>query len=222
MRQKEISELISELRDSNPHVRRDAAYDLGFMKDSRAEEPLIASLEDKNYSVRDGAAEALGLIKDSRAVVPLIPILKDSDYHVRDGAVHALHEINDARAIEPLGIVALYDQNASVRRHAVDALVGMDDPRAVAVLLSVLSKTKDTELIASEYVLLLRQGIPDSEAQLVEALDSFGNQKMAEDFINCGSSKLRLAAEKWASQNGYKIISVPDQGGPKWGEAQRR
>lgn len=120
---KDMSLLVSVLKDENPSVRYKAVKILGELKDPRAVEPLISVLKDKDWSVRWEAVEALGKLKDPRAVEPLIFVLKDGDnglsIHLR--AVESLGELKDPRAVEPL-ISALKNENWFVRKVTVEAL----------------------------------------------------------------------------------------------------
>ncbi|RKY41050.1 MAG: hypothetical protein DRP85_07295, partial [Candidatus Makaraimicrobium thalassicum] len=54
-----MSFLISELKNEDKHVRKDAAEALGDIGDKRAVEPLIQALKDEDPNVRESAAEAL-------------------------------------------------------------------------------------------------------------------------------------------------------------------
>jgi hypothetical protein len=100
-----VSQLIDELKDTDSDARRNAALELGKIKDPRAAEPLIAALHDASPYVRMNAVEALealGKIDDPRAVEPLIADLNNRDSQVRQMAAEALGKINDPRAVEAL------------------------------------------------------------------------------------------------------------------------
>ena len=66
-----VEPLIAALKDENIHVRSNAVYVLGEIKDQRAVEPLIAALKDENIHVRARAADALRKI-DQRALPRLL------------------------------------------------------------------------------------------------------------------------------------------------------
>jgi hypothetical protein len=80
-----VEPLIAALKDTDSHVRFDAAWALGQIKDPRAVEPLIVALKDTGtYSelqihghVSAQAAQALGQIKDPRAVSSLLAVLRE-------------------------------------------------------------------------------------------------------------------------------------------------
>ena len=115
-----LSELIWQLGDPSPDVRREAADALGASGDPRSVKPLIGVLKDDSFRVRIGAAYALGKI-GSPAVEPLIVALEDGNPLVREGAAIALGHIQDSRALKPLN-AALMDPTPEVRESAQLAL----------------------------------------------------------------------------------------------------
>jgi HEAT repeat protein len=128
--QKRIDELIKQLGDENDSVRRDAAWNLGKIADSKtaqslikreAVQPLIKALADKNPSVRTYVASALGKIGDLTALHPLINALEDSDPNVRLFAANALGVLGDPLAEQPLNNL-LKDKDSRVQKMAARAL----------------------------------------------------------------------------------------------------
>jgi len=183
-------------------------YSRNVRKDARAVGPLVAALKDENRHVRKEAAWAL-------AVEPPIAALKGKDWSVREEAARALVKVGSP-AVGPL-IAALEDGNPNVREKAARALGGIKDARAVEPLIAAL-KDRKLEIVAGAYAFFIRRGEPGSEYILIEALNKFGYGSMAEDFLNCGNSKLKKAAIKWAKRNDYLIIpSREARNGPVWG-----
>lgn len=134
---KRFESLISDLKNHDSSIRRNAATALGRLKDARASAPLLNALEDEDHYVRKSAARALGQLKDPIAVEPLIAALRDKYYLVREEAALALGKLGDTRAIEPL-ILALKDKSSYVRRNTAVALGELKDRRAVVPLLDAL------------------------------------------------------------------------------------
>ena len=66
--------------------------------------------------------------------------------------------------------------------------------------------------------LSVKLGIPESEEKLGAIIMVFGNTKMAEDYLNSGSSILHQWAIKWANANGYYIKPVPGTSRIRWGQ----
>jgi hypothetical protein len=65
-------ELMDHLNDSNPAVKRAAAYSLGQMKHQPAIPQLLSLLKDPDLWVRDAAALSLALFEDE--VIPLLDL----------------------------------------------------------------------------------------------------------------------------------------------------
>ena len=113
--------LLKTLRQPQWIARRNAAWAMGALDDSRAVKPLIAAMSDVEPEVRAQAAWALGALDDAAALERLAETVKDSDARVRRQAAWALGVIGDSRAT-PVLIVALKDADAGVRRQAAWAL----------------------------------------------------------------------------------------------------
>ena len=140
-----IETLIAEVQSSNLFVRDKAARDLGKVGPA-AVDPLILLLTDKDKAVRGAAAEALGLIADPRAVAPLIQSMRDP-YLGRPSfgeASGALVRIG-APAVAPL-IALVHDRDFWASIGAIWALGEIKDPRAVDVLLAVVT-TDHTHIV---------------------------------------------------------------------------
>jgi HEAT repeat protein len=216
-----VDALLSLLND--PQKRDRAIEALANTKDPRAVEPLIALLQtpysgkpqpygngigqaanDPNpvrpmtyYSV----AEALGRMGDPRAVAPLIEYLQNGPVQ-RMIASDALAELGPP-AVGPL-IGLLHDSNEQTRRLAAKALASLafaqtEDHRAKDALVAAL-KAKDIAIVAGGYQYYVSLGAPGSQGMLAAALDQFGDQLMAEWFLNCGNVKLEDAARAWAEK----------------------
>ena len=133
--------LVRTLQHQAWVARRNAAWALGALDDTRAVEPLLPLVKDPEPPVREQAVWALGALDDSAAVPALVAALKDSDPRVRRQAAWAAGAIDDRRAVDGL-MTALRDDNRIVREQAAWALGAIGDSRAVDALLRVL---KDPE-----------------------------------------------------------------------------
>jgi len=155
--------------------------------------------------VRMAAADALVDIGDESAVEPLITVLQeDEDSGVRKSVVYALANFGTARALEPL-LEALQDADSGVRMAAADILAEFGDSRAVAESLNAALDEGDLAVAAGACDYFIKEGIEGSESMLVDALNAYGDEDMAEIFLNCGNSQLASAAEDWAKAYGYTI-----------------
>jgi hypothetical protein len=210
----EFESLIKQLQAKHPGTRAKAAMGLSKIKDARAVEPLINALNDVDSYVRGQAARALGKIKDARAVGPLINALQDDYTDVRGETANALGEIKDARAVEPL-MKILKDDDTYAREAASKSLIKIGTP-AVETLLNA-PKERNLKLIADTYYLFVCRGESGTETVLIEALHKYGTKKMTADFINCGNSQLKEAAQKMATNHGYKIEEYRNaMNSPSW------
>lgn len=106
--------------------------DVGFVA------PLVARLGDADVSVRLLAVRALGQIAgDHEGATALGLALRDEDAAVRAAACRSLGQLGAAEAVPEL-LAASRDVSASVRAAAVQALVGLDNPIALARLREVV------------------------------------------------------------------------------------
>jgi hypothetical protein len=100
--------------------------------------PLKAALGPGDPCVRQTAARLLGRTKHPRAVTALAEGLKDPDAVTRQLAALGLGMSDSRAAYDPL-VAALRDQEPGVRAAAATALGHLDDHRASAVLLPLLT-----------------------------------------------------------------------------------
>jgi HEAT repeat protein len=155
------------LKDADAKVRAAAATALGWLKDSRATEPVITLLHDTDPFVSYQAAQALGLLGDARAVEPLIAVLRGKNFSLKCAAVDSLGKLKDPRAFEPLSVLLwkgegelqtkaqyaltemgpmvveplcriLLEQDNPLRFFVADLLTKIHDVRAIGPLVSVL------------------------------------------------------------------------------------
>ena len=75
----------------------------------------------------------------------------------------------------------------------------MADISAQDALVAAL-KAKDVAIVAGGYQYYVRMGAPGSQGLLAAALDQFGDQLMAEWFLNCGDVQLEDAARAWGEK----------------------
>jgi HEAT repeat protein len=218
--------LIAALNDADAEVRFAAAAALAKLADRRAVGPLIATLKDTDSSVRWSAAFAL---RDFGipAVSPLIAVLEDTEPAVRAIAARILGEIKSPLtegvdrpglgiAVDPL-IAALEDSDSEVRSTAAYALVEIGAPAAERLIPAL--RAGDLAVVARAHSFFIEWAEPGSEDPLIKALNAYGTSEMAAEYLNCGNSALREAAQKWAAVHGYSTVSLPRSGrvGGGWG-----
>jgi beta-lactamase regulating signal transducer with metallopeptidase domain len=139
-----LEPLTNALNDSNPSVRRNAAWAIGELTNMRGSEranavpTLISLLNDSDEWVRMASVRALGEIRDERAVEKLISALSDGAWRVRELGAWALGEMKEERAVQTLCKMLLEDSQAEARETAAGALGEIRSAQAVASLTQAL------------------------------------------------------------------------------------
>ncbi|HEX7315154.1 MAG TPA: HEAT repeat domain-containing protein [Pyrinomonadaceae bacterium] len=152
-------------------------------------ELFAEALKAEEEETRKGAAEALGKLKDPRAADWLVEGLRDPSVYVSRGAAKALAELNPPVSERLVALLA--DEDANVRRRAVEVLAHVEDARAVGHLIDAL---KDEDLIirreASEA--LAKRRDPRAVLPLIDALgdaDGWVRFNAAEGLGNTGDPR---------------------------------
>lgn len=144
--------LTNALNESNPSVRRNAAWAIGELTNMRGGERanavprLVVLLDDSDEWVRMAAARSLGEIRDDRATEGLIAQLADRQWLVRNTAAWALGEMKEKRAVETLCNLLRSDAQFEVRKTTAWALAEIQDKRAVETLCNVLQSDAQAEV----------------------------------------------------------------------------
>lgn len=159
---KDIQQLIQDLKDKDRYARIAAVEALRKMGDAAAVPGLIEALSDSDWGVRWVAAGALGEVGDAAAVPALLQTLPRSDTILREIAAQSLGRIGSAAVtglremlthpnkevrlvvVQTLGEIgrastitdlvdALQDEDWQVRWAAVKALEMIGTPEAKAI-----------------------------------------------------------------------------------------
>ncbi|MDC0671823.1 HEAT repeat domain-containing protein [Nannocystis radixulma] len=126
--------------------------DVGFVA------PLIAWLGDSDVGVRLLAARALGQIAgEHEGAAALALALHDDDAGVRAAACRSLGQLGAAESVPAL-LTASRDPSSSVRAAAVQALVGLDNPIALARLREVVLADNAPAVVIQAIAGLSRSG----------------------------------------------------------------
>ncbi|WP_434415227.1 HEAT repeat domain-containing protein [Nannocystis pusilla] len=120
--------------------------------------PLIARLGDRDVGVRLLAARALGQIGgEHEGAAALALALQDEDAGVRAAACRSLGQLGAAESVPAL-LTASRDPSSSVRAAAVQALVGLDNPIALARLREVVLADNAPAVVIQAIAGLSRSG----------------------------------------------------------------
>jgi TonB family protein len=160
--------ILSDLKNTNPSTRREAANQLGALRARDAVRALIATLPDKDATVREAAAFALGQIAAPAATDPLLRALSDKDAEARASAAFALGMIGDRKALPALS-KALDDSDAAVRSSAIVALGLMQDEQGVDEIVEMLGDSSFDARYDAAWA-LGQIGEPDADGPLRAAL----------------------------------------------------
>ena len=186
--------LVPLLKDSNEHVRAQAAKVLGDARYSDAFSELIKLVTDSAPRARFFAAEALGKLENKEAFDPLVKLLEetgDKDPHLRHAICFALSRLDMAAE---LGKLATHPSK-EVRIGAVVALRHIQSPEVAKFL-------KDTEpwvLAEAARAINDDQSIPEALPALAAALllPNVENEAFLRRAIN---ANLRLGDEASAER----------------------
>jgi len=99
-------------------------------------------------------------------------------------------------------------------RRIYDELKGKD---GTIVTKALVRKVLESNRRLQVLFLAVKLGIPGSEDRLNDVLEAYGDQSMAEDYLNSGSSELYAGAERWAQRRGYYIATGMGSHRVGWG-----
>ena len=127
--------LVEILQDEAEDVQQRAVEVLNTVQDSAPIRALLEALRSKEWWVKVRAFEALRTAGKSKLFDAVLILLKDADEYIRSSAVEILKK--DQRAFNHL-IKTLDDTDPGVQARTVEALVTLEDKRAVPVFLRLL------------------------------------------------------------------------------------
>ena len=151
--------LVDLLQDEAEDVQQRAVEVLNTVQDSAPIRVLLEALRSKEWWVKVRAFEALRTAGNSKLFDAVLTLLQDADEYIRSSAVEILKK--QQRAFNHL-VKTLDDTDPGVRARTVEALVTLEDRRAVPVFLRLLREmpTLGTLVIPALAKLEGRQAIP--------------------------------------------------------------
>lgn len=134
-----VEPLIGALTDKQPQARKNAAWALAEIRDTRAAEPLVGLLNDEAWQVRAFVVIGLGEVGNVQMAGSLVAAFRnEQNPQVRWYMAASLGRFHDACVIEPL-IDALKDAQPRVRAYAAASLGQVQSPLSVEPLIAALS-----------------------------------------------------------------------------------
>ncbi len=176
-----LAQLQQQLRSANAETRRQAAEQLGQVKDERAVEVLVMALTggERDLSVWYAVAQALVASGDARVIPALVEALQHhEDDFVRAEAAGILGKIGGAQAVEVLARALWEDRGIGgvVRAAAAWALGEIGGTQAVPALSAALAGNDKFEVLCNVAEALGKIG----GAQAIESLGRVLNDSRKE------------------------------------------
>lgn len=171
-----LADLLADLADPSPKLRRAAARDLAAHP--AAAKPLCARLPDEpELSVRESILSTLMLLASAEVVEGLIPYLESEDVWLRNAVIEALPRMPDA--CRPALTRDLSHPDADVRIFAVTTLAHLGDAASLAQLVQVLAEEPEVNVCAAAIEAVAERG----SGAALPALDAVAARFADEPFI---------------------------------------
>ncbi len=143
-----FEQAVKNISAKDPYLRRQAAEQLGSLRDPRATPYLKKLLKDENPFVRQAAVDSLGLLRAKDAIDDIIFVLKtDKETQVKQSAVVALGYIGEPKSVKVLiDLLNNPNETLSVKYAICNTLSIIRSTESVNSLVNLLSTTEDTNL----------------------------------------------------------------------------
>jgi len=133
-----LTALSGALKDSNGHVRREAAMALGCTASPQVVEPLFNQVKTEPYGdVREAAAGVLAARKDPAITKRLVEFLDGDNSRIRETVARVVWQCGDGPIVDPL-IRRLADKEWRVIVNACFSLEHLKDPKSIFNLKELL------------------------------------------------------------------------------------
>ena len=206
--------LIDRLDSDEVFTARAACRALGTIKNSQAVVSLLSALEHTDSSVRNEAAKALGSIGDKNAVSPLLHSLESRNVESKI-AIRALESIDPEWKHSDIAIefvrdlAALLGSGDAEARISLGRLLGSVRNRQAVEVLEDAMIGRNLPVIAGATHFLVHSNDVRVDRALIDALNSYGNDRTASILLGSGRPVLRKAARTWALRRGRVLLSRP-------------
>lgn len=139
----------------------------------RTHDALLALARDTRDLMVRQAAAILGELRDPRGETILLELIHHPDARARRAAVRALGQYDSLMALDAIGL-ALEDESPLVRHRAVATIAAKRTPRGLALLMPVLEKEKDREVLYSAISAVGAIGSPEAAQVLIKMAEGEG------------------------------------------------
>lgn len=139
----------------------------------RTHDALLALARDTRDLMVRQAAAILGELRDPRGETILLELIHHPDARARRAAVRALGQFDSLMAFDAIGL-ALEDESPLVRHRAVATVAAKKSPKGLALLMPVLEKEKDREVLYSAISAVGAIGSPEAAQVLIKMAEGEG------------------------------------------------
>ncbi len=139
----------------------------------RTHDALLALARDTRDLMVRQAAAILGELRDPRGETILLELIHHPDARTRRAAVRALGQFDSLMGFDAIGL-ALEDESPLVRHRAVATVAAKKSPRGLALLMPVLEKERDREVLYSAISAVGAIGSPEAAQLLIKMAEGEG------------------------------------------------
>jgi hypothetical protein len=198
-------------------------FALGKIGDPRAIAPLIAKVkQDQNGGNAVSGLKEIG----PTAFTAMVAELNNDDEKIRGLMIRGLllcgppviHFLID---LVKNGSTADRKKAGLVLQWVEEWYAGDPLKEEVDQLLDAAMRERNLPLVAGASSYFIRKGEIDTEVTLVQALKLYGDEVMANEYLNCTNGKLIGAAYRWARQHGLTTTWTMGKTGAMWGRDMR-
>lgn len=173
----DLPDLLAQVEDGDPAVRRRAARALGTVLGGhpQAVPGLCERLgEEEDHAVRETLLLTLMGLRSRAVAEGLIPHLRSEDAGLRNAVIDALQKMPDA--VAPCMEDILHDPDSDVRIFAVNVLAALPHPQGPEWLIDVVEHDDHLNVCVAAVDVLTEVGGPEAAAPLRRLLARFPDE----------------------------------------------
>ena len=163
------TQLVEQLKDEDPEMRRRAALALGELGDSQYVDALAQRLDDPSNQVRFSTAAALAEMDEQAGVDFLFDAMRDPDPILRTNAVKFLSGVQKSTGTVQAQLISALSSREALARAGAAQVLGQARVLAAVEALQAATGDDDAQVRANAVIALGHIGLPESRMPL-EAL----------------------------------------------------